>query len=163
MDVVNILLRAVIVVAVIVALIRLNGLRSFSKMSGFDFAITIAVGSVLASAAMSSDWPGFWRSTGALVALFLVQGAISRVRAHFGPFQQVIDNSPLMLMRDGEILEENLSRGNISRDDLMGKLREANALRLKDVRAVILENTGDVSVLHGQGDVDDALLDGVRR
>ena len=42
-------------------------------------------------------------------------------------------------------------------------LREANALQLSQVRAVILEDTGDVSVLHGPEEVDDELLEGVRR
>ncbi|MBJ3761464.1 DUF421 domain-containing protein [Maribius pontilimi] len=161
MDIVYILLRAALVVALIIVLTRLNGLRSFSKMSGFDFAITVAKGSVLASAVMAGQPSAFWGNMGALVALFVVQRAISTARTRLGWFHRTVDNSPLLLMRDGEIIEENLRRGRVSRSDLMGKLREANALRLQDVRAVILEDTGDVSVLHGDTQVDDCLLDGV--
>ncbi len=163
MDFIDTVLRAFAIVAVIVVMVRLNGLRSFSKMSGFDFGITVAKGSVLASAAMAPDWEAFVEIAVALVALFVVQGTVSRLRAHIAPFKSAIDNTPLMLMRDGEIFGGNLKRGNISHDDLMAKLREANVLRLSEVRAVILEETGDVSVLHGEASVDDALLDGVRR
>ena len=162
MDIIYILLRAALVVALIIALTRMNGLRSFSKMSGFDFAITVAKGSVLASAVMASDPDKFWTYMGAMVALYVVQFIVSQARARLDWVQKAIDNSPLLLMRNGEILDHNLRKGKISREDLMGKLREANALRLQDVRAVILEDTGDVSVLHGDTEVDECLLEGVR-
>lgn len=162
MEAILILVRAALAVGLIVALTRLNGLRSFSKMSGFDFAITVAMGSVLAAAVTADRWPGFLTAMGALIALFAVQGAISRIRQTFDPVQKAVDNEPLLLMRDGKILTDNLDRSNVTRDDLIGKLREANALQLSDVRAVVLETTGDVSVLHGDGPVDETLLENVR-
>ena len=38
----------------VVLLIRINGLRSLSKMTNFDFIMTVALGSLLASAAGAS-------------------------------------------------------------------------------------------------------------
>ncbi|WP_420433812.1 YetF domain-containing protein [Hyphobacterium sp.] len=46
--------------------------------------------------------------------------------------------------------------------DLYAKLREANVLEMSAVRAAVLEQTGDVSVLHGDTSLDNAILDGVR-
>ena len=54
----------------------------------------------------------------------------------------------------------------MTRADLLAKLREANVLSFHQVHAVVMETTGDVSVLHGTGDEDtdiDAMIDGVRR
>ena len=76
---------------------------------------------------------------------------------------QAMDNAPLLIMQDGEVLEENLNAAKMTRADLMAKLREANVLQLRDVRAVVFEQTGDVSVLHGDADVDGEILQGVRR
>jgi uncharacterized membrane protein YcaP (DUF421 family) len=45
--------------------------------------------------------------------------------------------------------------------DLVGKLREANALEFSQIRAVVFEPTGDVSILHGER-LNERLLDGVR-
>jgi uncharacterized membrane protein YcaP (DUF421 family) len=45
--------------------------------------------------------------------------------------------------------------------DLRAKLREANVARFEQVRAVVMESTGDVTVLHDSPEVppiDDALL-----
>ncbi len=62
-----------------------------------------------------------------------------------------------MLMENGEILEDALAECRVAKDDLFAKLREANVLRMADVRAAILETTGDVSVLHGDRISDDVL------
>lgn len=65
-------------------------------------------------------------------------------------------------MRDGVILHEALPYTRVAKDDLIAKLREANVLDLSQVRAVILETTGDVSVLHGDVCAEE-LLQGTKR
>ena len=77
--------------------------------------------------------------------------------------RDVVDNTPLLLVRQGgELLHDNLRAARINPRDVYAKLRQANVTRLSDVHAVVLEPTGDISVLHGDGDLDPALLDGVR-
>ena len=70
------------------------------------------------------------------------------LRQHFVWFRKLVDNEPLLLMRGSTILDENLKKANIARDDIYGKLREANALNADQVLAVVFETTGDISVLH---------------
>ena len=71
------LLRGAILTALgmvwVVFLVRVNGLRSFSKMTNFDFVMTVAVGSLLAGAGQASDWSGALQIFMALATLFLVQ------------------------------------------------------------------------------------------
>lgn len=163
MDIFYALGRAALVILLVIALTRANGLRSFSKMSSYDFAITVAKGSVLASAVLATSPGQFWTAMAAMAALFVIQGAISRVRQRSSAAARGVDNAPMFLMRDGEILEENLTRGQITRADLLGKLREANVHKLADVRAVVLESTGDVSVMQGPGPVEAEILGDVRQ
>ena len=40
---------------IIIVITRISGLRTFAKMSSFDFASTIAIGSILASVVMNTD------------------------------------------------------------------------------------------------------------
>ncbi|MEX0953040.1 MAG: hypothetical protein WDZ26_04345 [Nitriliruptoraceae bacterium] len=47
--------------------------------------------------------------------------------------------------------------------DLHGKLREANVLDYTQVHAAAIQTTGDISVLHGEGEFNPDLLRGVRR
>jgi uncharacterized membrane protein YcaP (DUF421 family) len=148
-----------IYLAVILAT-RLSGLRSFSKMSAFDFAMTVAIGSLIASAA-SGQAPLATVVVGVAV-LYLGQFVVAMLRTH-GGLHGLLDNSPLLLMDGSEILHDNLTMARLTLDDLHGKLREANVLHYGQVRAVVLETTGDISVLHGGGRFDPALLRGVRR
>lgn len=157
----GIFLTSVGVYAALIVLVRINGLRSFSKMSSHDFAITVAIGSVIASTVVAPN-PSLGNGVAALVALFAAQRALSSLRRHLEG--SPVDNRPLLLMRDGRILDENLARAQVTRADLMAKLREANVMRMSEVRAVVIEATGDVSVLHGQREAfDEALLAGVER
>ena len=142
---------------------RLAGVRSFAKMSGFDFAMTIAVGSVIASTALSGSTP---LPVGAAVlgVLFVMQWGIAKARQRWHAVSKVIDNEPILVFYEGEILTDNLRRAAMSVDDLWSKLREANVLRRDHARAVIVETTGDVTVLHGDPSVklDPILFRGVR-
>lgn len=147
-----------IYVAVILAT-RIAGLRSFSKMSSFDFAMTVAIGSLIASAA-SGQAPLLATLVG-VATLFTAQFAVATLRRH-GLLGGSVDNAPLLLMRGPHVLHDNLARARITLADLHSKLREANVLDLGQVQAVILETTGDVSVLQGDRPLDDALLRGVR-
>lgn len=158
-------LRAVVSVMAVIALTRVNGLRSFAKMSTFDFALTIATGSVLASVILPAGSSG-GVGLAAIVGIFLTQRVVSSLRQRYPSARNLADNKPLLLMDGPQILQENLRRARVPESDLLAKLREANVLHLEQVRAVVLETTGDISVLHGPVDgpeLQAGLLSGVRR
>ena len=133
----------------IIFLVRIVGLRSFSKMTNFDFVMTIATGSLLAGASQATQWAGFAQALIAVTGLFLVQWVTSRIRKRSDLFEAAIQNDPVLLMKDGEICERAVQKERVAKSDLIAKLREANVLEMGKVRAVVLETTGDVSVLHG--------------
>lgn len=145
----------------VVALVRVNGLRSFSKMTNFDFVMTVAIGSLLAGASQSTTWSAFNQSLIAMATLFLVQYATARLRKASDSFETLMQNTPIVLMRDGVIFEDALKNTRVAKSDLIAKLREANVLDMSEVRAVVLETTGDISVLHGNL-CSDTLLSGTR-
>lgn len=149
----------------VIVFTRLAGLRSFSKMSSFDFAMTVAVGSVVASTALS-DEPPLLQGLVALGSLFVLQLAVAWTRERSETVRDIIDNQPVLLMKGSEILHDAMRREEITRGDLLAKLREANVLHLGQVRAVVLETTGDIAVLHVSDDdeteLDPLLLEGVR-
>lgn len=146
----------------IVILVRINGLRSFSKMTNFDFVMTVAVGSLLAGASQSTHWLAFVQTLTAMGALFLVQYLTARFRKASDAFESLAQNQPVVLMRDGVIIDKALAETRVARDDLIAKLREANVLDFSEVRAVVLETTGDISVLHGEA-CSEELMQGTTR
>lgn len=145
----------------VMLLIRIVGLRSLSKMTNFDFVMTVALGSVLAAAVTADKWTVFGQCLLAMTGLFLVQWLVARARRDSDTFEGAIQNEPVFLMRDGQFCEDALKSTRVARSDVIAKLREANVLALSEVRAVVLETTGDVSVLHGDS-LEDTLVENVR-
>ena len=160
-----IIVDAALMLGVVILVVRLAGLRSFAKMSSFDFAVTVATGSILASIVVDPD-KSFVHGLVVIAALLGTQVVVALVRLRSRTLQGIIDNEPLLLMEDGAMIEANLRAGRVTRQDLLAKLREANVLDPQAVRAVVLETTGDISVLHA-GDptasLSAELLEGVRR
>ncbi len=157
-----VMLTAVAMYAALILLTRLFGLRSFSKMSGFDFAVTVSIGSILAATVLTPS-PPLLQAFVALATLYALQIGLAALRARSSAVSDVVDNQPLLLMAGREVLHENLRRANVTEADIRGKLREANVLSLDHVHAVVFEATGDVSVLHGDPDtaLDLEILRGV--
>ncbi|REL32941.1 DUF421 domain-containing protein [Rhodohalobacter sp. SW132] len=148
----------------IILFTRLSGLRSFSKMSSFDFAMTVAVGSLFASTILAKD-PPLIQSVIALGALFGLQIIVAKLRGISPLMSKIVDNQPTLLMKGSQMLEENLKSTKVTTDDVRAKLREANVTDLNQVKAVILETTGDISVLHSTDTsqkLDDFLLTDVK-
>ena len=143
----------------IMVITRIFGLRTFAKMSSFDFASTIAVGSILASIVLNKDQV----ILKGILSLFCVIGfqtLFSFLVRKNDLFKKLFTNKPQFLMKDGKILYDNLKRCNVGVSDLMAKLREANVHKLSEVQAVVFESTGDITVLHSSeiNEVEDIIL-----
>ena len=146
----------------IILLTNIFGKRSFSKMSSFDFACTIAIGSIIASTLLSSSVTLLEGIFG-LSFIYILQGATAYLRK-FKFFRNLVDNKPLLLMDKNKILWQNLKKANVTEGDLKAKLREANVVQLSQVKAVVFETTGDISVLHTSSNIsmDSWLCDDVK-
>ena len=153
-------LSAVGIYAAVIVTTRIYGLRSYTKMSSFDFAMTVAIGTVVGTTVLTRD-PPLLQGLAALASVFVLQWLVALARTHFRVATRLLDNRPLLLMKDGRMLKDNMRRAHVTDADLREKLRAANVLRPAEVRAVVLERAGDVSVLHGTADLEEWLLEDV--
>ena len=154
-------LKCVAILILLNMIIRFYGLRSFAKMSATDTAVTIAMGAVLSAHIMTTD-NSIVKTAVVIFVLIGFQYLYSYFNKHNDSFTQVVKNQPILLMKNGKILEDNLAQTEVSIEDIRAKLREANVIKLSQVLAVVLETTGDVSVLHSEKDsLDDFLLEGI--
>jgi uncharacterized membrane protein YcaP (DUF421 family) len=160
-DLLMVLVSAIVTYVAILLLTRMNGLQSFSKMSSFDFAITIAMGSVIASTIVMED-PPLTQGIVALGGLFGLQFIISSIRRRIPRSTSLLDNQPLLIMAGTNVISRNMDRARMSRDDLFAKLRMSGITHVDQVFAVVFETTGDVSVIRRSDRVDPAIFSGVR-
>ena len=133
-------------------------------MSSFDFAMTVAIGSIIATTILTKS-VSLWEGIIGLLSVYILQLTVAMLR-RFQFIQDTVDNSPLLLMDGKNILHENLRKARVAESDLRSKLREANVIKLEQVRAVVFECTGDISVLHTEDaseELEDWLLNDVER
>ncbi len=151
-----IVISVLLVFTGLVVMVRIAGLRTFAKMTSFDFATTIAIGSILATACIDPT-TSVGNGLVALGAIILFQIIFAALQMKSKSFAQVGTNTPVLLMRDGKINYDNLKSCNLIESELIAKLREANVLKFDQVRAAVFESTGDVSVLHASEGEDTEL------
>ncbi len=142
----------------IILYVRIAGLRSFSKMSAFDFAVTVAFGSILGAVALSgSSLAEGLVATGTLLS---VQTVVAFGRSRFA-LGRLVDNTPVLLVANGRMLTDHLRATRVTTSDINAAFRRANVSRLEDVSAVVLETTGRLSVVHGHSSIDLELFEDV--
>lgn len=141
-----IILSAIGVYLAVIFLTQLAGKRSFTKLSSFDFAMTISIGAMIATTVLSPSVSLLQGVTG-LAAIFLLGIVSNFLRKRLTLYQKAVDNQPLLLIRDSKILTKNMEMARITENDLRVNLRRNNVHNLAQVKAVIFESTGEISVL----------------
>lgn len=124
---------------------RLMGLRSFAKLTSYDFAMTVAVGSILASTVLSKS-PSLSKGLLAIAVLFILQGSVSFLCRKVKPFKKAVDNEPIVLMAHGEYYWDNIAEASLSKHDIGTVLRKNGIKSKSQVFALVMETTGDMSV-----------------
>ena len=107
-----------------------------TSRTSFDTAAVIALGAVAGRAVLGRT-PTLLGGVVGLSSLFAVEAAFGLLRRNMR-VEHAINNSPMLLMADGHILDENLRKARLVEDDLRAQLRRAGVLPYADVAYVIL-------------------------
>ena len=141
-----------------VLLVRIFGVRLLSSWNGLDALIIIMFGAV-AGRVILGNHPTLGAGIvglGTLIFLEILFGTLQRMSA-----TRRLRHQPLALMAHGEFLERSLRHAHLTHREICAALRAAGITRLDQVRGVILEDTGHLSILRTGTEPDPALLDGV--
>lgn len=130
----------------LVVFLRVSGRRTLSKMNAFDFVVTVALGSTLATILLNRN-VALAEGALALALLIALQFAItwSSVRARW--VRRLVTGDPALLVYRGEMLPDALRRARVTEDEVRAALRGASVASLTDVEAVVLETDGSFSVV----------------
>jgi len=126
--------------------LRLTGKRQAGQMTPFDFLLLLLLANAVQNAMTGSDVT----LAGGLVAaatLFGLNMVVAFGVRRSSRAQQVVEGTPTILIRRGQIINSNLALAGITRDDLLRALREHGVETVEDVRSAILEVDGSVSVI----------------
>ncbi len=115
-------------------------------MNAFDFVVTVALGSTLATVLLSKDVPLLEGVLG-FVVLALLQFVIAWVAQRVSPVEHAIEAEPRILLLDGKVDRDALLDERVTEEELRSAVRKGGHGDLRDVAAVVLETDGSFSVI----------------
>ena len=130
----------------LVVWLRISGKRTLSKWNAFDFVVTIAFGSILASALLTKNTSLFQAmlSIGLLVGF---QYLLTWLSVRIETVQSLIKSKPTLLAFKGELLDSTLKKERVAKGEVLAAIRLKGCSRIEDVDAVVLESDGSFSVV----------------
>ena len=132
----------------VIVVLRFSGKRSLAKWNIFDFIITIAIGTTLATTVMSTgDSEEMRKGIMGFLLLIIFQYAITTLSVHFDAFAKIIKSKPALLVYNGEYLDKAMKQERLTKSEVLAAMRNQGIANLSEVGAVILENNGTLSVL----------------
>ena len=141
----RVLVVGILTYGALIVLLRLSGKRTLAKFNAFDFVVTVALGSTLATVLLDSSI-ALAEGILAIALLIGLQYGISWLSARSARFRSLIKSEPTLLVHQGEILEGALRSQRLSRDEIFAALRSEGYSRLEGVAAVVLETDGTITV-----------------
>ncbi len=130
----------------LVVMLRLVGNRTLSQLSAFDFIVTVALGSTLASVLLNKDVA---LADGILAFALLIglQFSISWLITRSKRIHKLIKTEPFLLFYHGQFLNEKMRTHRITEKEVLQVVRMAGIGHLSEVDAVVLESNGNFSVI----------------
>jgi uncharacterized membrane protein YcaP (DUF421 family) len=130
----------------LIIMLRVSGKRTLSKMNMFDFIITIALGSTVATILLDANI-AYAEGMTAIAMLILLQFLATwlSVRAPF--FNSLIKGEPRLLFYEGKFMDSAMKKERIKEDEIKQAVRTNGHVSLNTVQAVVLETDGSLSVM----------------
>lgn len=144
----------VAIYATTVVAVRLAGRRTVAQISAFDVVVTIALGSIVATTAVSST-ASYAQGATAVATLLVLQVAVGALRVRYPTLSRVLDFRPQVVARDGAVdLSRHPFGPQLTEEEVRSKLREHGVFDLSSVTVVIMEPTGGMSTSTSPVDVE---------
>ena len=138
-------IRTIILYLLLIVVIRLMGKRQIGQMEPSEFVVTMLVANLASIPMQDGGIPLFSGVVPILtvLGLELILSALSLKSIHF---RKLLCGKPVILIENGNILQDNLRKTRVTLDELTGHLREKDVLDLGAVQYAILETNGNLSV-----------------
>jgi len=115
-------------------------------MNAFDFIVTIALGSTLATVILNKSVT-LVDGVLSFASLTFLQFLITYLSSRIKTINNLVKSTPTLISYKGELLEKNMKSERIVKDEVWAVLREKGVSSLKETNAVVLETDGTLTVI----------------
>jgi len=142
----DIVIRAIVLFGFMFLLTRVIGRRELSSLEPFDLILLIVLGDSIQQGLTQDDYS----ITGAVIAvgtIAVLQLLVSYSSFRFRWVRSFLHGDPIVLMQDGEVIERNLKRERLTREELAEQARVQQIASLADVQWAVFEPSGTISFI----------------
>jgi uncharacterized membrane protein YcaP (DUF421 family) len=147
----DIVLRASVVFFVLYLVVRVMGKRELAQMTVFELIVLVVFGDIVQQGVMHNDFS----LTGAILAIATLAFwalVLSWLTYASRKAELLLDGEPRVIVKDGEIIEENLRRDRLTHSEILSEMRLAGIAHLDQVAWAILEPRGKMSFIQRSND-----------
>jgi uncharacterized membrane protein YcaP (DUF421 family) len=142
-------LRTIVVFFFVYLLMRIVGRRELSSLEPFDLILLIVLGDAVQQSLTQDDYS----VTGAFIVvstIALLQVFMSYLNFRVPRLRPLIDGEPIVIIQDGNVIEQNARRERLTREDIAEAARVQQIASLADVQWAVLETSGEISFIEKQ-------------
>jgi uncharacterized membrane protein YcaP (DUF421 family) len=155
----QIVVRTFVVYGAVLVGLRLTGRRQLGQMTLGDLVVVLLIANAVQNAMVGPD-ASLVGGMVAAAALLVANALLARVVYASPRVERMLGGEPVLLVRDGHVLLQNLQRERVNRDELESAIREHAVVGgVSGVRAAFLEVDGTISVIP----MDAKLMRGTRK
>jgi uncharacterized membrane protein YcaP (DUF421 family) len=140
-------IKAFAVFVVVLVFTRITGRRTLSQATPFDVVLLLLIAEAGQNVMIGSD--GSLTNTILVIGtLVLLDVVMSYLKLRVRTISLLIEGSPTVLIRDGQVLADVIKRARVSTDDILEAARQTQGVsNLLRVRFAILETSGAISII----------------
>ncbi len=139
-------IRGFAIYFVLLIAIRFSGRRTIAQMTAFDFVLLLIIAETTQQAMLGEDFSIVNAAT-LILTLFGIDIALSYVKKWLPKVAIMVDGTPTVLVRDGEVDTNALRWARLDEEDLLAAGRQQGITSLDQIRFAILEASGGISVI----------------
>jgi uncharacterized membrane protein YcaP (DUF421 family) len=124
--------------------LRISGKRTIARMNIYDFIVSVAIGSTLATSLLS-EGVVLAEALTAFVVLAGMQFVVSIVQIRSRRLAKIINGEPALLVHRGELLRSAMRGERITEQEVLAAIRSKGFSDLHEVEALVMETDGTFS------------------
>lgn len=137
--------RSIVLYLLLILTMRFLGKRQIGQMEPTELVVTMLVADLASIPMQDGSIPLLY----GIIPILTVLGmelVLSCLSLRSLAVRRFLCGKPVILIENGNILQENLRRTRITIDELSGHLRQKDVLEVQSVQYAILETNGNISV-----------------
>ena len=138
--------KSTIIYLFIIAAIRLFGKKELAQLSVIDLVFILLISNSVQNAMVGPD-TSLQGGMAAAIGLFIINYILKLLTYRFAFINKVLEGESVMLIYQGKVLEDNLKKAFITKEELDAAVREHGVEHCADVNLAVLEVDGNISVI----------------